>query len=114
MRRTSTVVLVLLLSVGWLMPSFAEDDVSAQRSNGMDIKFEDVEVTHALRTISKVSGLAIAVELGLELDGQVDLTWSTADWRDGVTRTLGQVGLTWDETAGYIIVKEVSGDELAN
>ena len=105
MRRASTLVLVFALSVGLLMPSFAEDQTVEKPSEGIDIKFEHVWVTKALRTFGKVSGLVIAVELGVELDGQVDLTWHTSEWRDGLTQTLDQVGLAWHETAGYIIVK---------
>ena len=72
----------------------------------MDIKFEGVEISKALQTISKASGMKIAVEMELELKGQVDLTWNTADWREGLTRALAQIGLTWDETPTHIIVME--------
>ena len=106
MQRTPVIMMMVLLSVGWLIPSIAEDAAPKPPSRGMDIKFEDVEITHALQTISKASGLIIAVEMGLNLDGKVDLTWNTLDWRDGLTRALAQVGLTWDETPIHIIVME--------
>ena len=106
MQRTSAMVLVVLLSVGWLIPSISEDAAPKPPSKGMDIKFEGVEISHALRTISKATGMKVAVEMGLDLEGQVNLTWNTADWREGVTKSLAQVGLTWDETPTHIIVME--------
>ena len=48
------------------MPSFAEDQTVEKPSEGIDIKFEHVWVPKAFRTFGEISGLVIAVELGVE------------------------------------------------
>jgi type II secretory pathway component GspD/PulD (secretin) len=107
MRFKSAVIVMFALSAGLLAPSLGAESATATPDKGMNFKFEDVELTKALQTVSKATGLTVAIEMGLELDGRVDLTWNTVEWRDGLTRILDQVGLGWQEADGFIIVKQI-------
>ena len=111
MKRMFTVFQAIACCLALCSPALVADVQPAAQSSSVDItspitmEVAGANVRDIVDSFGQMTGLKIAVALGIELNGKISISIRNEPWSEVLTAALAQIGLTWELAGDYIVVK---------